>query len=138
MPAYGAKTQYAPKPDTLQHLDEDGRRHVQSVVGIFLFYGRAVDPTTLPTLNKLGTQQSAPTEQTTKDVNTLLDYMHTYPNARLWFFAGDMQLAVDSDAAYLFLPGAKSRFAGHFYLQPLPNDLNYNNSPNYAPIHTKC
>eukprot|EP00957_Ditylum_brightwellii_P086711 6597903-Ditylum_brightwellii.AAC.1 len=28
----------------------------------------------------------------------------------------DVKLAVNSDAAYLVLPGAKSRFAGHFYL----------------------
>eukprot|EP00957_Ditylum_brightwellii_P168905 12856432-Ditylum_brightwellii.AAC.1 len=48
------------------------------------------------------------------------------------FFAGDMQLAVDSDAAYLVLPGAKRRFAGHFYLQSLLNDLNYNNVPSNA------
>eukprot|EP00957_Ditylum_brightwellii_P170256 12961036-Ditylum_brightwellii.AAC.1 len=60
--------QYAPKPDTSQQLKVDGIRHVQLVVGTFFFYGRAVEPTILPTLNELGTQQSAPTEQTTKDV----------------------------------------------------------------------
>eukprot|EP00957_Ditylum_brightwellii_P096242 7330972-Ditylum_brightwellii.AAC.1 len=49
-----------------------------------------------------------------------------------------MQLAVNSDAAYLVLPGAKSRFAGHFYVRAFPNNLNYNNTPNNAPIHTKC
>ena len=100
----------------LQWLNVDVQRHVQSVVGTFLFYGRAVEPTILPTLNELGTQQSAPTEQTAKDASQLLDYMHTYPNAKLCLFTGDMQLAVDSDAAYLVLSGAKSRFAGHFYL----------------------
>eukprot|EP00957_Ditylum_brightwellii_P122146 9315143-Ditylum_brightwellii.AAC.1 len=40
-PAYGAKTQYAPKPDMSQWLNVDGQRHVQSEVGTFLFYGRA-------------------------------------------------------------------------------------------------
>eukprot|EP00957_Ditylum_brightwellii_P078394 5961732-Ditylum_brightwellii.AAC.1 len=70
MPAYGAKTQYAPKSDMLQHLNEDGQRHVQSVVGTFLFYGRVVEPTILPTLNRLSTQQSAQTEGMTKDANT--------------------------------------------------------------------
>eukprot|EP00957_Ditylum_brightwellii_P037672 2848970-Ditylum_brightwellii.AAC.1 len=49
-----------------------------------------------------------------------------------------MQLNVDSDAAYLVLPGAKSHFGGHLYLQSLPNALKYNGAPNNAPIHTKC
>eukprot|EP00957_Ditylum_brightwellii_P119440 9112592-Ditylum_brightwellii.AAC.1 len=64
--------------------------------------------------------------------------MHTYPNAKLRFFAGDIQLAVNLDAAYLVLPGAKNRFAGHFYLQAFPNNLDCNNAPNNASIHTKC
>eukprot|EP00957_Ditylum_brightwellii_P090315 6878383-Ditylum_brightwellii.AAC.1 len=68
----------------------------------------------------------------------LLDYMHTYPNVKLQFYTGNMQHSVDSDAAYLVLPGAKSRFAGHFYLESLPNMLNYNAAPNNAPIHTEC
>eukprot|EP00957_Ditylum_brightwellii_P204399 15339093-Ditylum_brightwellii.AAC.1 len=66
-PAYGAKTQYALEPDTSQCLDDKGKRHVQSVVGTFLFYGRAVEPTILPTLNELRTQQLVPTEQITMD-----------------------------------------------------------------------
>eukprot|EP00957_Ditylum_brightwellii_P160243 12199627-Ditylum_brightwellii.AAC.1 len=49
-----------------------------------------------------------------------------------------MQLNIDSDAAYLVLPDAKSPFAGHFYLQSLPNTLNYAGAPNNTPIHTEC
>eukprot|EP00957_Ditylum_brightwellii_P120983 9227354-Ditylum_brightwellii.AAC.1 len=49
-----------------------------------------------------------------------------------------MQLSVDSDAAYLVLPGAKSCYAGHFYLQSHPHHLNYNTAPMNASIHTKC
>eukprot|EP00957_Ditylum_brightwellii_P029646 2240523-Ditylum_brightwellii.AAC.1 len=49
-----------------------------------------------------------------------------------------MQLSVDSDTAYLVLPGARSRFAGHFYLEPHPHALHYNKVPNNAPIHTEC
>eukprot|EP00957_Ditylum_brightwellii_P101649 7746591-Ditylum_brightwellii.AAC.1 len=91
-----------------QHLDDGKKSHVQSVVGTFLFYGRAVEPTFLPTLNELGTQQSTPTEWAIKDINTLLDYMHTCPDTKLHFFADYMQLAVDSDAAHPVLPEAKS------------------------------
>ena len=56
----------------------------------------------------------------------MMDYLHTYPNARLRFFAGNMQMALDSDAAYLVLPKAKSRYAGNYYLESFPNPLNYN------------
>ena len=67
-----------------------------------------------------------------------MDFLHTHPNAKLRFFAGNMQLAVDSDAAYLVLPGAKSRYAGNFYLESYTHPLSYNKSPNNAPILTEC
>eukprot|EP00957_Ditylum_brightwellii_P121372 9256062-Ditylum_brightwellii.AAC.1 len=130
--------QYALELDIIRHLDKDGQQHVPSVAGTFLFYGQAVELTTLPALNGLGTQQSAPTEQTIKDTGMLLDYMHTYPNAKLRFGTGNMQISIDFDTAYLVLPGRKSCFAGHFYLKPLPNALNYHVAPNNTPIHTKC
>ena len=49
----------------------------------------------------------------------LLDYAATYPNAKIRFYASDMNLQADSDAAYLVLPLARSRYAGYFYLGTL-------------------
>ena len=49
-----------------------------------------------------------------------------------------MQLAVDSDAAYLVVPGAKSTCVGHFYLKAYPHCLNYNKAPHNAAVHTEC
>ena len=46
----------------------------------------------------------------------LLDYLHTYPNAKIRFNASDMKLYIDSDAAYLIAPKAKSRISGFYYL----------------------
>ena len=60
------------------------------------------------------------------------------PKREITFFAGTMQLKVESDAAYLVLPGAKSRFAGFFYLESNPNPKNYNKAPHNAPILVKC
>eukprot|EP00957_Ditylum_brightwellii_P051126 3876048-Ditylum_brightwellii.AAC.1 len=68
----------------------------------------------------------------------LMDYMAIYPDTRLHFFVGNMQLSVVSDATYLVLPGVKSCFAGHFYLQAHPHPHNYNSAPNNTPIHTEC
>ena len=47
-----------------------------------------------------------------------------YKHAFLRFYASDMQLHVDTDAAYLVLPHAKSRIAGYFRL------LNNKDNPN--------
>jgi hypothetical protein len=40
--------------------------------------------------------------------------------AIIWYFASNMILHVDSDAAYLVLPKARSRFAGHYLLSDNP------------------
>ena len=48
------------------------------------------------------------------------------PNAKIRYFVGNMQLAVDPNAAYLVIPGAKSQYAGHFYLKSHPYQKNYN------------
>ena len=78
----------------------------------------------LTALNDMATMQSKPTINTFKQATMLLDYLATYPNAELNFYAGNMQLHIESDAAYLVLPGAKSRVAGYFYLH---SPLNANN-----------
>ncbi len=70
---YGKENQ-APSPlnDSLQ-LDEAGKKQSQQIVGSFLYYARAVNPTILMTLSEISSQQSAPTENTMKRVNQFLD-----------------------------------------------------------------
>ncbi len=62
-------------------MDEAGKKRVQQIVGSFLYYAQAVDPTILMALSKISSQQSAPTENTMKRVNQFLDYMWTHPDA---------------------------------------------------------
>ena len=50
----------------------------------------------------------------------LLNYLHTYPNAAIRYHASDMHLHIDSDAAYLVEPNAKSRIAGFYYCSTKP------------------
>ena len=45
-----------------------------------------------------------------------MDYLHTYSNASIRYHKSDMLLHIDSDAAYLVLPKARSRVAGYFQL----------------------
>ena len=67
-----------------------------------------------------------------------MDYLSTFPYAKLRYYAGDMQLHVESDAAYLVLPGARSRIAGHFYLSAGASPTKVYAKRFNAPIHTEC
>jgi hypothetical protein len=121
-PAYGRQTQFAPPPDDSDLLVQlSDIRRIQAIVGTFLYYARAVDCTMLPALNQISTQQAKPTKMTNSDANMLLDFAATYPNAKLRFHASDMILHIDTDAAYLVMPNAKSRIAGYFYLSSHPS-----------------
>ena len=130
--------QFAKDPDTSEKINANGTRRIQQINGTSLYYGRAIDPTILVALNEISTQQSSPTTKTTKKTAMLMDYLCTFPNTSLRFYAGDMQLCVESDTAYLVLPKARSRIAGHFYLKTnkSPNKT-YQDTLN-APIHIVC
>ena len=65
-----------------------------------------------------------------------MDYLHTYPDAFLRFYASDMVLHVESDAAYLVAPKARSRIAGYFHLSAHPNKTN--NPTINAAIQVEC
>ena len=43
-----------------------------------------------------------------------MDYANSYKQAKVRFYASDMILEIDSDASYLVLPKARSRYAGYF------------------------
>ena len=57
----------------------------------------------LPALNTIASQQATPTQKTLEKCKQLLDYAATYPKAYVRFFASDMILHVDTDAAYLVM-----------------------------------
>ena len=115
-PSKPGQRQYAPLPDTSPTLDPKGTKRIQSIVGSLLYYARAIDSTLLPSLNSIGAQQSAPTAATHQRCKCLLDYVATYPNVFIRYHASDMVLTIDSDAAYLVEPKARSRIAGYFQL----------------------
>jgi hypothetical protein len=143
-PAYGQKLQWAPIDETLK-LDKDGKLFVQSCVGSLLYYARAVDSTMLPAINEISGSQASPTQKTMAACKMLLDYAATYPLSIIRYHASDMALNVDTDAAYLVLPNARSRYAGHYILSDTPPPLTGtpNPKPNGAILtvcknHPKC
>ena len=137
-PVYGSKVQYAPTDDT-PLLGPNDTQLVQSINGTMLFYGRAVEPTILPACNEISTQQAKPTKTTMEACRMLLDYAATYPGAKIRYHASDMILYTSSDAAYLVLPNAKSRVAGHYYLSNRTTDhVSKTPPPLNGPILTEC
>ena len=135
-PTYGRTQQLSVPQDSSPRLTPAAAVLLQSTVGSLLFYSRAVDPSMLPGLNEISTQQSDPTINTQKKVLHLLDYVATHSNATIRYHASEMCLHVDSDAAYLVLPKARSRLAGHYFLSDLPTK----SSPvrSNGPILTEC
>ena len=127
---YGVKTrQYATEQDNGPILDIKDTKFVQQVVGSLLYYARALDGTMLPALNTIGSEQAKHTQQTMQKCKRLLDYAATYQNAFIRYHASDMVLHVDSDAAYLVLPKARSRIAGYYQLTDYPTKDNSINGP---------
>eukprot|EP00804_Cyclotella_cryptica_P011350 CCRYP_016360-RA/>CCRYP_016360-RA protein AED:0.27 eAED:0.23 QI:0/0/0/1/0.5/0.33/3/0/674 len=100
-------------------------KHIQQVIGSFLYYSRATDPTISHALSELATQQTHATENTLKCCNHFLDYVATHPDAQIRYYASDMVLNVHSDASYLSVRDAKNRAAGIFFLGSIPK----NNKP---------
>eukprot|EP00957_Ditylum_brightwellii_P020335 1534363-Ditylum_brightwellii.AAC.1 len=73
-PVYYMKVQYATAHDNLSSLDAKGTKRIQSIMGTFLYYSRALEGPALLALNDIGTQQSTPTKLTINDANWMMDF----------------------------------------------------------------
>ena len=76
-PNYGAKTQYTVEEIESPPLSKEDTTYVQAVTGTLLYNARAVDPTILPALSAIATEQAKPMQMTMKKVKQLLDYCST-------------------------------------------------------------
>ena len=122
---YEASAQEPEPPYTSSPLDAKDKKFVERVVGSFLYYGRAVDPTILHALSTIASEQANPTQQTLKKVTTFLNYMAIHPESIIRFYKFDMILQIHSDASYLTALKSRSRAGGHFFLGSVP----FNNVP---------
>ena len=139
-PVYGKATQYAPPPDDTPPLPPDRKTRIQAVVGSLLYYARAIDGSLLPALNEISASQANPTVSTEQKLDHLLAFAKTHRNTSLRFHASDMCLHIDSDAAYLVMPNARSRFAGYYHLSSYPPSSLSDTTeiPLNAPILIEC
>jgi len=115
-PNYGAKTQYIEDEIESPPLSKEDTKYIQAVTGTLLYNARAVDPTILPALSAIATEQAKPTQTTMKNVRQLLDYCSTQEEAIITYNASKMILAVHSDAGYANEKKSRSRAGGHFFL----------------------
>ena len=98
--------------DTTEDLDENGKKHIQKMVGSFLYFDRAVD---LTVLSEITRQKSKPTKQTKQRVKQFLYYMVMHLEAVIQYYASTMVLSVHSDTTYFTASKARSRAGGHFF-----------------------
>lgn len=116
-PVYGSKKTQQATVDTSEALvDLDRIRRIQQIIGAFMYYARAVDPSMLPAVTKLSSRQSNPTVEVEQAANRLLGYAKRYPNAQTVIHACEMILTGHSDASYLSETKARSRAGGILYL----------------------
>ena len=80
-PTYGAALQYTAPEDTSTPLDANGIKHLQEIIGVLLYYARAINPTMLVALGTLASAQIKGTKATARAAALLLDYAAT-PSGR--------------------------------------------------------
>ena len=137
-PVYGKQQQMAILEDNDPILPPDKIKEVQQIVGSLLYYARAIESPILPALNEISHRQASPTANTLNKCKMLLDYCASHPNGKVRYKASQMILNVDTDAAYLVLPGAKSRIAGYYYMAEHPKASKTPNPTLNGAIHVEC
>jgi len=122
---FGVAAQDPIDEDKTPAVDDERKRRIQQVVGMVLYYARAVDLTSLTGLSGIASEQAAATESTEQRVEQMLDYLATHPDTIVRYYASDMVLNIHSDASYLSELQARSRIAGYYFLGSKPK----NNKP---------
>jgi hypothetical protein len=86
------------------------------IIGSLLYYARAVINKLLVALNAISARQAKATIHTEQLMETLLNYVATYPNDGIVYRASDMVLFAHADAGYLNKSCLRSRAGAHIFL----------------------
>ena len=76
----------------------------------------------LPALNNIAASQYKPSLHTKFAIDILINCVQIYPNSNIRYHARNMILYVESDATYLFRPGALSSISGKKCLRGHPTN----------------
>jgi hypothetical protein len=105
-----------PPQDTSVPASPAQAKRIQEIVGVVLYYARAVDPVLLTACSKVSSQQSRPTAKVVDAAARLLRFAAKRPTSTIVFHRSDMRLIIHSDASYLSESDARSRVGGMSYL----------------------
>ncbi len=114
--AHGQKTQYMPDKDTSSPLLPERIKCIQKIIGSLLCHAQAVHNKLLVALNAISARQAKATVHTEQIVETLINYVTTYPNDGIVYRASDMVLCAHADAGYLNKIWSRSRAGAHIFL----------------------
>jgi hypothetical protein len=109
---YGAKTQFVEAQGDSPLLPPKDVTRVQQLGGTLLFYGRAVDPILVMSVNVLASEQTKATVATSDKIIKLLNCCAIHHEAKLRYHTSAMILNIHSDVSYLSEREAKSRSGG--------------------------
>ncbi len=126
IPTYEATIQYAKAQDKSRPLAKDEKKYIQQIIGTFLYYGRAVDPTMFTSLSAIASTQAKPTKETMIKTHDFLNNVATHQDAIITYQASNMVLAVHSDASYLSEPKVHSHAGGNFFMSSDTKDPSNN------------
>ena len=115
-PHYGSTKPQPATVDDSEPLSPADAKVLQEIVGVFLYYARAVDVSMLPAVTAVASEQAKPTQAVFAAAKRLLSYAASYPANEIVFSACDMVLYGQSDASYLSRSNARSVAGGIFYL----------------------
>ena len=76
-PIYGISIQYSNPEDSSDMLPPIDCNLIQKIVGTYLYYGIALDNTPMVALNYISLEQSKATDNTSKKITKLLNYLAT-------------------------------------------------------------
>ena len=116
----------APDNEESTPATEQQRKRIQQIIGVLLYYSRAVDPTMLVRINKAASRISTATVDTMKAAERILRYVICNPDASITYHRSKMVLILYSDASYLTERGSRSRCGGFFFLGDNDSDWRLN------------
>ena len=115
-PKYGRYSQEVYPDSDSTPLSAAQLLELQEIVGVFLFYARAVDPLMITAINKIGSSQADATTNVFAQIDRFIAYASRFPNSSMCIRASDMKLYCHSDASYLSEPNSRSRAGGYLFL----------------------
>ena len=125
-PTFGAKVQYTTPTNNSPILPNERLKYILQVVGVFLYYGIAIDNTILVGLVEIAAKQSVATANTTTRVYHLMDYFVSSPNATIHYYSSGMVLFIYSDSSHLLFAKARSCAIGVYFLSnPKPYTITF-------------